>query len=111
AIFVDIFRRATARAGIAPRKLVFGSGFGLPYGNSDVPLDVDALAGPAGKLIDELKADPAFAGASCVLEMGRWLVGPAGWLLTKVVREKHSRGAEIRACDAGFNNHLAACGM
>src|SRR4030095_3122076 len=46
-----------------------------------------------------------------VLEMGRWLVGPAGYLLTKVIGRKRSRGVEIRICDAGFNNMLAACGM
>ena len=32
-------------------------------------------------------------------------------LLSSVVAEKSSRGAELRLCDAGFNNHLAACGM
>lgn len=111
AIFIDIFRRAAASAKIAPQKLVFGSGFGLPYGSAEAPLDITAIASPAGTLIDGLKTDPMFANASCVLEMGRWLVGPVGWLLTTVVREKHSRGVEIRACDAGFNNHLAACGM
>src|SRR6185437_15285837 len=45
------------------------------------------------------------------LEMGRWLVGPSGWLLTSVIAEKNSRRVHFRLCDAGFNNHLAACGM
>jgi diaminopimelate decarboxylase len=111
AIFVRLFRRAAEHARIAPRKLVFGSGFGVPYGADDRPLDLDAVAAGALPLLDELQRDERFAGARCVLELGRWLVGPAGWLLTSVVAAKHSRGTEIRACDAGFNNHLAACGM
>jgi len=61
--------------------------------------------------LDELRADPRFAKSECILEMGRWLVGPAGWMLTGVIAEKRSRGVDIRLCDAGFNNHLAACGM
>ncbi len=46
-----------------------------------------------------------------MLEMGRWLIGAHGYLLTGIVAEKHSRGTDIVMCDAGFNNHLSACGM
>ncbi len=59
----------------------------------------------------KLQADPTLAGAQCVLEMGRWLVGPAGYLLTQVLGAKRSRGVDIRLCDAGFNNHINAAGM
>ena len=109
--FVRLFRRACANADIAPRKLVFGSGFGIPYSGTDLPLDVAAVAADVLPMIDELKREPRYERAECILEMGRWLVAPAGWLLTGVVAEKRSRGTEFRACDAGFNNHLAACGL
>lgn len=111
AIFIRIFKAAAEICDISPRKLVFGSGFGLPYNDGAAPLDVDALAVLACPLIDALKTEPRMANAECVLEMGRWLVGPAGWLLTSCVNAKTSRGVEIRMLDAGFNNHLAAFGM
>ena len=111
AIFIALFRKCSEHARIVPRKLIFGSGFGVPYIDSDQPLDVDALAELVMPMIDEFKQHPRFVRSECVLEMGRWLVGPAGWLLTGVIAEKHSRGVDIRLCDAGFNNHLAACGM
>lgn len=111
AIFAEIFRRARAISGIAPRRLVFGSGFGIPYLPGEAALDHAALPALINPIIDALKAEPAFAQARCNLELGRWLVGPAGWLLTGVIAAKRSRGAEIRCCDAGFNNHLAAAGM
>lgn len=110
-IFIDLFRRAQALCGIRPRALVFGAGFGVPYLPADQPLDHDALPAMVNPMLDALRAEPAFADAALTLELGRWLIGPAGWLLTSVVAAKHSRGVEIRACDAGFNNHLAACGM
>ena len=110
-IFIRLFRKAAARAGLHPAKLVFGSGFGVPYYNEDGPLDVEAAAARIVPMIDALKAEAAFAQTECILEMGRWLVGPAGWLLTGVVTEKLSRGTHFLICDAGFNNHLAACGM
>ena len=111
AIFIELFRRGAARAGITPRKLIFGSGFGVPYTAHETFLDIEAVADLALPMIDDLKTDPVFAQAECVLEMGRWLIAPAGVLLTSVIAQKASRGVELRACDAGFNNHLAACGM
>lgn len=111
AIFVDIFRRAAAVTGISPRRLIFGTGFGVPYLPDESPLDHAALPALVTPLLDGLRQDPRMAGAQPILELGRWLVGPAGWLLTGVIGGKTSRGKEIRTCDAGFNNHLAACGM
>ncbi len=110
-IFIDIFKRASAIAAIHPRKLIFGSGFGIPYLPDDTPLDMDTLATRVNPMMDAFLADPHFAKSQCILEMGRWLVGPGGWLLTSVISAKHSRGSDYRTCDAGFNNHLAACGM
>ena len=109
--FIRIFRAAAEIAGIRPRKLVFGSGFGVPYLPSDTSLDIDELAAGINPMIDEFKSDPVFADAELALEMGRWLIGPAGWLLSSVIAEKSSRGTDFRLCDAGFNNHLAACSM
>jgi diaminopimelate decarboxylase len=109
--FIRIFEAASVHARLSPEKLIFGSGFGLPYGVGDQPLDIDAVASAVLPLIEKMKSKPMFAQSRCTLEMGRWLVGPAGWLLTSVVSQKASRGVEYRLFDAGFNNHLAACGM
>lgn len=111
AIFITLFRQAVQHTGKAPEKLIFGSGFGLPYLASEDPLDIDALAALVIPQIDALRREPLFDKASLVLEMGRWLVGPCGWLLSSIIGEKTSRGTEFRMCDAGFNNHLAAYGM
>lgn len=111
AIFAEIFRKAQAITGIAPRRLIFGSGFGIPYLPDEGELDHAGLPGLINPIVDGLLAEAPFRQASLTLELGRWLVGPFGWLLTRVVAAKTSRGKEIRACDAGFNNHLAACGM
>ena len=111
AFFIELFAQAAQLAGCRPRKLVFGSGFGIPYFADEMPLELGALAERINPQIDALQADPTLAGAQCVLEMGRWLVGPAGYLLTQVIGAKRSRGVDIRLCDAGFNNHINAAGM
>ncbi|WP_244643969.1 type III PLP-dependent enzyme [Alsobacter metallidurans] len=111
AIFIRIFRRACQLAELRPAKLIFGSGFGIPYLASEAELDIDAIGRLVIPSIAEMRSEPVFADTMFVLEMGRWIVGPAGWLLTSVVAEKLSRAVDFRMCDAGFNNHLAACGM
>jgi diaminopimelate decarboxylase len=110
-IFIRLFSRFAAAADIRPRKLIFGSGFGIPYTAQQAPLDLDRLAELVNPRIDALRENPLLRDAQCVLEMGRFLVGPAGYYLTSVVGEKSSRGTEIRICDGGMNHHLAACGL
>lgn len=111
AIFSEIFQTAQAVTGIEIRRLIFGSGFGVPYLPDETPLDHAALPELINPIVDDLLAKPQFTAAQCNLELGRWLVAPFGWMLTSVISEKRSRGSDIRTCDAGFNNHLAACGM
>jgi len=110
-IFIELFERFAGTHDLRPEKLIFGSGFGIPYVEGEEALDLSRLASLVNPQIDSLKEKDRFRATSCVLEMGRWLVGPCGYLMTSVINEKHSRGTDIRLCDAGFNNHLAACGM
>lgn len=111
AIFAELFKRAADLAGHQISRLIFGSGMGIPYHDGESSLDHAALPALVAPVLDDLQTHPLLANAQPILELGRWLVGENGWLLTSVVQAKHSRGKDIRACDAGFNNHLAACGM
>ena len=45
-----------------------------------------------------------------MLELGRYLVGEAGYFLTRVITTKKSRGSRIAICDGGMNNNLPASG-
>jgi diaminopimelate decarboxylase len=111
AMMAELFQRSAAGLDRPPGILVFGAGFGIPYGDGEDDLDLAAVAAIAAPRLDALRGDPGFASARFVLELGRWIVGPAGHLLTRVVRTKASRGQQVRICDAGFNAHMAACGM
>jgi diaminopimelate decarboxylase len=110
-LVASLFGRLIDGHQFRPRELVFGSGFGIPYFAGDRELDLERLAARIVPAMDALLARPGCEQTRCVLEMGRWLVGPDGYLLTSVVDAKSSRGTPIRICDAGFNNHLSACGM
>ena len=110
-IMIDRFRRYSHQFGIEPKLLVFGAGFGIPYLPTDTELDVASVADEVNPLLDDFRKEKRFAHSGLQLELGRWIVGPCGYLVTRVVGLKSSRGSEIALCDAGFNNHLSACGM
>ncbi len=98
----------SVEAGWTPKRLIFGSGFGVPYHDGQVALVLAAVAAEVRAAILPLWAIPDVA---IDLELGRWLVAPAGRLLIRVLTRKVGRGAVIAICDGGFNAHLAACGM
>lgn len=109
-IFIGIFRELCAAHDLRPDRLIFGSGLGIPYHPGDQALDLDEVAAGAAPELDALKADPRFSDTELVLELGRYLVGPAGYFVTRVTATKDSRGARIAICDGGMNGHLAASG-
>ena len=108
--YIRIFTEFAARHQLAPHKLIFGGGIGIPYHTGEMPVDLAVLAERINPKLDALKAKPLFSQAQLRLEIGRLLVGEAGYFLTSVRRMKRSRGKEIAICDGGLNNHLAACG-
>ncbi len=110
ATMAELFERFAERASGPLRTLVFGTGFGIPYPEGDEAFDLDAVASGVRPHLERLRASSRLGDAAQVLELGRWLVGEAGLYLTRVLRVKHSRGAEIAICDGGMHHHLAAAG-
>lgn len=107
---VRIFERLCARYTLRPEKLVFGSGLGVPYHPGDAALDILEVARSTNPSVQALRAGERFGNTDFVLEMGRYLIGEAGYYLTRVVNIKQSRGASICVCDGGMHQHLAASG-
>jgi diaminopimelate decarboxylase len=108
-IFASLFAQASQMAAIQPEKLVFGSGLGIRYHDNQEALDLSVIAAKAAPVIADLRG--ACPRATLALETGRFIMGEAGVLLTRVMRVKDSRGSRIGICDAGLNHHLAAAGL
>jgi diaminopimelate decarboxylase len=108
-IFSILFAAASQMAGIRPEKLIFGSGLGIRYHDNQEALDLSVIAAKAAPVIADLRG--ACPGATLALETGRFIMGEAGVLLTRVMRTKDSRGTRIGICDSGLNHHLAAAGL
>lgn len=108
--FLAIFGKLCSAHGVVPEMLVMGSGLGVPYHEGDAPLDLAAVAASLRRELAALRENPRFARTRMVLELGRYLVSEAGYLVTRVISTKASRGRRIAICDSGMNNHLPASG-
>ena len=61
AIFMEIFRRVCSRHGVEPERLIFGSGMGIPYYDSDTAVDAALVGEKINAAVDAFKREPAFA--------------------------------------------------
>ncbi|MGE0486817.1 MAG: pyridoxal-dependent decarboxylase, exosortase A system-associated [Gammaproteobacteria bacterium] len=90
------------------RYLNLGGGFGIPYFEGEGPLDLARVAGALDALLARHTA--ALEGTELVLELGRYLVGEAGYYVTRVVDLKTSRERQYAVVDGGMHHHLANSG-
>ncbi|MES2124600.1 MAG: diaminopimelate decarboxylase [Gemmatimonadota bacterium] len=89
---------AIREAGHAPTVLDIGGGLGIRY-QDEIPLTPE-------QWLEPLRAGLAASGCTIGVEPGRYLVGNAGLLLTRIVHRKHSGGREMAIVDAGMNDLL-----
>jgi len=107
---VDVARRAADLQGGPVRTVDLGGGLGIPYFPHETALDLEAVRTAAAELFATVDQDPAFAGTRFIVEPGRFLAGPAGVYVCRVLSKKESRGKTFIVLDGGMNHHLAASG-
>jgi diaminopimelate decarboxylase len=90
--------RALAAEGIALEHLDLGGGLGIPVGTTSTPMSVETY-------VDTVLAAVRPTGLTLLLEPGRWLVGPAGQLVTSVVDlKRRADGGWFVIVDAGMTD-------
>jgi diaminopimelate decarboxylase len=81
-----------------------GGGLGVPYYSGDKALDTDALRRPLRSLIEEYLGKPE-SPCTVAIESGRFLVGPSGVFLTRVLSVKTRSNRLFVVLDGGINNY------
>jgi diaminopimelate decarboxylase len=103
---VSFARGLAAEFGFPLRIIDVGGGLGIPYADDEAPLDLETLRDGLESLATAWAADPLTATADLLVEPGRFLVGPAGAYVTRVVDVKRVRGRAIAIVDGGINHIL-----
>jgi diaminopimelate decarboxylase len=106
---VELILAVAEKAPAPVRYVNLGGGFGIPYFDKDVPLDLAAIGANLAELVDGRIA-PNLPEAEVVIELGRYIVGECGVYVTRVVDRKVSRGRTYLVVDGGMHHQLAASG-
>ena len=86
------------RRGFDIRFFNIGGGLGIRYKDEEVPTPKE--------LVDAVRPALEATGAKILCEMGRYIAGNAGVLLTRVIYRKKSGGKSFLVADAGMNDLL-----
>ena len=82
--------------GVEVPAVDLGGGFGIPYRDGE-ELDMVGYSELAASFAKRFRVE-------IIIEPGRWLVGPPGILLTRVIYEKQQIGKRFVVVDAGMND-------
>lgn len=107
---IDLARRVSEQLGKPIRTVDLGGGLGIPYFSGEQDLDLDLLGQSAPQLFADALRRPEMQNAQFILEPGRFLAGPCGVYLCRVLTVKESRGSTFVIMDGGMHHHLAASG-
>lgn len=88
-----------ARLGLDIQYLDLGGGFGIASGASEVDLNI-------ADLNRQLRLTGIANNLQLIFEPGRYLVGPAGFLLSRVIYTKPSKGWHFTIVDAAMNDFI-----
>jgi diaminopimelate decarboxylase len=95
---LELVRQARADGATELAYLDIGGGLAVSYQDEE-PIDVNAFA-------QAMRTMVAGTGLTLIIEPGRYLVGNAGILLTRVLYRKRSGGRDFIITDAGMNDLL-----
>ncbi len=104
----ELAERLIALSPATVEHVNIGGGLGIPYFPGEKKLDVAPVAENLKQLIVGRSA--AFAKADVVMELGRYLVGEAGYYICQVTDKKVSRGQTYLMTDGGLHHHLSNSG-
>jgi diaminopimelate decarboxylase len=99
-------RRLALGTGTALRVIDAGGGLGIPYEPHEESLDLVRLGAGIAEITRGWAADPLLRDARLLLEPGRFLVGPAGAYLARVIDRKTVDGSIVVILDGGVHHVL-----
>lgn len=99
-LLLDEIEELTRTTSVVPDVIDFGGGFGIRYTSTEAQLDLPTLTEGLKRLMDRGTASVSRP----VFESGRFLAGPAGALISRVVDIKTVRERRFVIVDAGMNS-------
>lgn len=91
------------RHGLPIRLLDGGGGLGIPYADDEPELDLRRIRVGLARETSTWSDRSSLSGARLLLEPGRWLAGPIGGYVVRVIRVKRRGGRSVAVVDGGIH--------
>lgn len=91
------------KTGVNIKFINLSGGVGIPYRPDQEPNDILAIGESVRKVYEEILVPAGMGDVALYTEMGRFMMGPYGCLVTKAIHEKHIY-KEYIGCDACASN-------
>ncbi|MFQ5431055.1 MAG: hypothetical protein ACE5EN_00950 [Nitrospinota bacterium] len=104
--FLEAVARLCRQKGFEPSYLNIGGGLGIPYREGGSEFDLNVLKSGLKKLNSWAGNIDEFSRARFYMEPGRYLVGPAGVYVMKLLAVKRIRGKNYAMTDGGIHHAL-----
>ena len=116
-VLMTLGRDLAAEFGLRFAFVDLSGGISIPYRPEETEPDLEAVGEGVRKVYEKVFPE---GGVGIKTELGRWMTGPCGWLVTRVVHEKktHRDYIGVDACAAdlmrpamyGAYHHITVCG-
>ncbi len=96
-------RELMGESGMPLAFVNLSGGIGIPYRPDQPETDIRAVGGGVAREYRHAFTDNGIRGVAIKTELGRYMTGPNGWLVTHIINEKrihkHYLGLDASACD------------
>ena len=82
--------RLSKEAGVHIKFINLSGGIGIPYRPDQEPNDIRAIGEGVRKVYEEVLVPAGMGDVAIYTELGRYMMGPYGCLVTKAIHEKHT---------------------
>ena len=91
--------RVKKETGVSIDFINLSGGIGIPYQPDQEPNDIRLIGAKVKEVYDEILVPAGMGDVAIYTELGRFMMGPYGHLITQVIHEKHTH-KEYVGCDA-----------
>lgn len=87
-VLFELAVRLERELGVRVRLVDLSGGIGVGYRPEDVPVDIAAVGAGVHSVYEEVLVPAGLGDVTLAAELGRWMLAPAGGLVTRVIHEK-----------------------
>jgi diaminopimelate decarboxylase len=111
AIFLDFVEKLVVEFGFSPKTVNLGGGFGLAVFPGQAEFDLREFCRLLERDLSQRKKNEYLKQVNFIFELGRYISGPAGTFLTKVLRKKKVGQRSVAILDGGFPQNMGLVGF